>query len=190
MKRSWQLWALIGLAVLFIAVVLVVLHARTVNAPKGSNVQQDNTPFVLTSPAFAPGGSIPVKYTCKSDDVSPPLRIKNIPPDTVSLALVLHDPDAPGGDFLHWIMWNINPNQTVIGGNSVPDGAAQGTNDFGRAQYGGPCPPSGTHRYVFDLYALSTKLNLPAGANRQQFEHAIENYIVAQTTLIGTFQAE
>lgn len=153
-------------------------------------MEQDNTPFGLASPAFAPGGSIPAKYTCKGDDISPPLEIKNVPPDTVSLALILHDPDAPAGDFLHWAVWNINPGQHVIAENTVPAGAVQGTNDFGNSHYGGPCPPAGTHHYVFDLYALNTKLSLPAGANRQQFEHAIGNYIVAQTTLTGTFTAE
>lgn len=188
-KRTWQLVALSGLAVICVAILIVIVHARTVTAPKGVNMQQDTTPLTLSSPAFRNGAVIPTKYTCKGDDISPPLEISNIPPDTVSLVLIVHDPDAPNGDFLHWTLWNINPSQPVITEGTAPTGAVEGRTDFGKSQYGGPCPPSGTHHYEFDLYALNTKLDLSAGASRQQLERAIQTYIIARTTLTGLVSA-
>ena len=107
----------------------------------------------LLSPAFKHNDSIPSKYTCDGADVNPPLVIENAPLSTKSLALIVDDPDAPVGTWVHWVVWNIGPTTSEIGENMVPSGAQQGINDFRKHNYGGPCPPSGTHRYFFKLYA-------------------------------------
>lgn len=145
--------------------------------------------FMLTSPAFEDDQAIPEKYTCKGEDISPPLAISGTPDAAQCLALILHDPDAPVGDFLHWTVWNIAPETVTIDENSVPAGALQGKTDFGHAHYGGPCPPSGTHRYIFELYALDEKLDLAVGSNREELEEALEGHVLAETRLTGTFSA-
>ncbi|MBI3624398.1 YbhB/YbcL family Raf kinase inhibitor-like protein [Candidatus Saccharibacteria bacterium] len=141
----------------------------------------------LSSSAFKDGASIPVKYTCKGDNVSPAFRIDGVPEKTLSLALIMHDPDAPSGDFLHWTVWNINPATSQITENSLPAGAVQGLTDFGQASYGGPCPPSGTHHYHFDLYTLDTQLGLKSGATVAELRQHMQNHILVKTTLIGLF---
>ena len=143
----------------------------------------------LTSPAFADGDTIPAKYTCKGIDVSPPLDIQGVPVEAASLAIVMHDPDAPHGDFLHWSVWNLNTDIISLGEDELPDNAMQGTNDFGQTDYRGPCPPSGMHHYVFDLYALDTELDLSEGADREELMDAINDHLVAQASLTGTFDA-
>lgn len=142
----------------------------------------------ITSSAFSHKGPIPSKYTCDGENINPPLEISDVPPGAKSLALICEDPDAPGGTFVHWVVWNINPQTTEIGEGKVPVGASQGTNDFGRSGYSGPCPPGGTHRYFFQLVALDTTLNLPSGATRQDLEKAMGGHILAQAELVGTYQ--
>jgi Raf kinase inhibitor-like YbhB/YbcL family protein len=110
-----------------------------------------------------------------------------VPPNAKSLVLIVDDPDAPMGTFTHWLLWNIDPKIKEIKENSVPADAIIGTNDFGKTAYGGPCPPSGVHRYYFKVYALNTVLDLPAGANRSQLEKAIEGYILDYGELMGKF---
>jgi Raf kinase inhibitor-like YbhB/YbcL family protein len=147
------------------------------------------TDFKLSSPVFDYEQVIPVKYTCKGQNISPPLEIRATPENALSLALILHDPDAPSGDFLHWTMWNIDPGIFRISENSVPKGADQGLNNFGNISYGGPCPPSGTHRYVFDLYALNIILNLKSGCSLPDLERAMQDHIIDRTKLIGLVSA-
>jgi Raf kinase inhibitor-like YbhB/YbcL family protein len=154
---------------------------------------EDTTPHMkLTSAAFKDGTNIPTQYTCKGDNVSPPLNIVDVPKNTQSLALIMHDPDAPAGDFLHWMMWDIPPGTQTIGANSVPVGAVQGSTGFGENHYGGPCPPSGsgTHRYIFELYALNSQLNLNSDTPREKLEEAMKNHILEKTTLTGTVAAD
>lgn len=139
----------------------------------------------LTSPAFANKTMIPKKYTCQGEDINPLLKIEGIPQETVSLVLINDDPDAPGGTWDHWIVINIAPTQTIAE-NSVP--GTQGKNSWGRNDYGGPCPPSGTHRYFFKLYALDTQLNLSEGASKKEVENAIKGHILEQTELIGLYE--
>jgi Raf kinase inhibitor-like YbhB/YbcL family protein len=141
----------------------------------------------VSSPAFPPDGAIPVLFSCKGEDVNPPLKIQGIPPATRSLVLIFDDPDAPGGLFTHWIVWNIPPSTSGIAQKSVPAGGIEGTNDFGRKGYGGPCPPSGTHRYVFHVLALKEKLALGAGAKRGALEKAIAGRVLARGELTGRF---
>jgi Raf kinase inhibitor-like YbhB/YbcL family protein len=146
--------------------------------------------FRLTSPAFADGAIIPDHYTCKGKNVSPPFGVTGTPGSAASLALILHDPDAPSGDFLHWTMWNVPANITAISENTLPSGALTGMTDFGEVRYGGPCPHAGTHHYVFDLYALDVdKLPLQSGATRQALQDAIQGHVLAQTSLTGLFSA-
>ncbi len=141
----------------------------------------------LTSPAFGDNGMIPAKYTCDGDDINPELLVEGIPKEAKSLVLIMDDPDAPVGTWDHWIVFNI-PLVSKIEENSVPSGAVQGTNSFRKLDYGGPCPPSGTHRYMFKLYALDATLDLAEGANKADVENAMEGRILAQTKLIGLYK--
>lgn len=149
----------------------------------------DDMSFRLASPAFAEGDEIPMRYTCRGENFSPPLTISGVPKGAARLALVMHDPDAPNGDFLHWTLWHLNPDLREIPENTVPDDALQGMTGAGTIGYMGPCPPSGTHQYIFNLYALDTMMNLPDGTRRDELMQAIDNHVVAQTSLSGTFSA-
>ena len=144
----------------------------------------------MTSSAFSDGGKIPKKYTCDNSNVSPPLRIENLPKAVKSLALIVDDPDAPGRTWTHWLLWNIDPKATEIREDSVPQNAVQGTSDFGSARYGGPCPPSGAHRYYFKAYALDTTISLPGSAKKAALEKAMAGHIVAKGSLMGTYSRE
>jgi Raf kinase inhibitor-like YbhB/YbcL family protein len=140
----------------------------------------------ITSSAFQEGANIPSKFTCDGADTSPPLQIADIPSGAKSLALIVDDPDAPSGLFSHWIVWNMTPQTSAIGEGNTPNGV-QGTNDFGKSGYGGPCPPSGTHRYYFKIFALDRELNLPFGAKRGQLDAAMKSHVVAQGQLMGRY---
>ena len=144
--------------------------------------------FKLSSPAFGHNGYIPTKYTCDGDDVNPPLKIENVPSSAKSLAMIVDDPDAPGKTWVHWVLWNIPPATTEIREDSIPKGAEQGMNDFGKNPYGGPCPPSGTHRYFFKLYALDTILSLSARLTKSGLEGAMRGHIIGQTELLGLYR--
>lgn len=142
----------------------------------------------ISSTAFAHNGPVPSKYTCDGEDVNPPLAIENVPAKTKSLALIVDDPDAPAGVWVHWVVWNISPLTTEIRENTVPKGASQGMTDFRKRKYNGPCPPSGTHRYFFKLYALDSTVTLDPSANKAAVESAIKGRILAQTELIGLYK--
>ena len=142
----------------------------------------------ITSPVFPQNGMIPSKFTCDGANVSPTLSIADIPEKTRSLALIVDDPDAPKGTWVHWVVWNIGPGTTDIPANSVPGGALQGTNDFGKQSYGGPCPPSGTHRYFFKLYALDIPLSLKSGATKAQLEEAMKGHVLEKAEMIGLYR--
>jgi Raf kinase inhibitor-like YbhB/YbcL family protein len=146
----------------------------------------------LFSPAFSEGEPIPQKYTCDGEDMSPALEWADVPNGTKSFALIVDDPDAPGGLFLHWLIWNIpGTEKGTADGVGDADGSAsgglQGRNGFGRLGYGGPCPPGGTHRYFFHLYALDAVLDAPAGASRERVERAMQGHILAQAELMGRY---
>jgi len=138
----------------------------------------------LTSPAFEAKGIIPQKYTCQGQDINPPLIIEQVPDEAESLALIVEDPDAPAGNWIHWIVYGI-PVIDRIQENSVP--GTQGRNDFDKLDYGGPCPPSGVHRYFFRLYALDTTLDLEEGINKDTLVNAMEDHILDQAELVGRF---
>ena len=142
----------------------------------------------LTSDVFTDGGSIPSRFTCDGDDVNPPLHISNVPEGTESLALIVDDPDAPAGDWVHWLVWNIHPGTSRIDEGTVPRDGVEGLTDFNRNGWGGPCPPSGTHRYPFKLYALDTMLDLPETVTKKDLEAAMQDHILAQTVHVGTYR--
>ncbi len=140
----------------------------------------------ITSSAFQEGGNIPSKFTCDGSDTSPPLQIAGVPPGAKSLVLIADDPDAPGGLFTHWLIWNISPQTSSIPEGSAPKGV-QGANDFGKSGYRGPCPPPGTHRYSFKIFALDRELDLHNGAKRTQVDSAMKGHIVAQGEHVGRY---
>jgi Raf kinase inhibitor-like YbhB/YbcL family protein len=159
-------------------------------ATKMTHPQAD---IALTSSAFRFGERIPTEYTADGRNVSPPLKWDGVPAGAKSLALTCEDPDAPKGLFAHWVAFNLSPDTTELGEGvpakeSLPDGTAQGVNGFGNPGYGGPSPPAGKpHRYAFHLYALDEKLNLPAGATREQLTSAMQGHVIAQGELTGTY---
>lgn len=142
----------------------------------------------ISSPAFAAGGAIPALYTCDGKDVSPPLTFRGIPPGAKSLALIVDDPDAPVGDWVHWVVWNIPPGLDGMGEGAVPPGALQGPNGWNRNRYGGPCPPSGVHRYFFRLYALDAKFSLSPSTGKGALEKAFAGHVLARAELMGTYR--
>lgn len=145
----------------------------------------DKATLKISSPAFEHNGHIPEKYTCDGYNVSPPLAIGEIPKSTISMVLIVEDPDAPVGTFDHWIVWNIQPTE-VIGEGTVPGVTAKNSN--GERKYTGPCPPSGTHRYFFKVFALDTKLNLDDNANKKMVEGALNDHVLAYGEIIGLYK--
>lgn len=146
----------------------------------------------VTSTAFADGAMIPAKYTCDGANVSPPLAWTNIPTGAKTVALICDDPDAPARVWVHWVLYDLPANVASLPEAVPPDkqlgsGAKQGSSDFGKIGYGGPCPPSGTHRYFFKLYALDTELPLAPGATKPQLIEAMKGHILAEGQLVGKY---
>lgn len=146
----------------------------------------------LTSTAFNEGDTIPKKYTCDGQDVSPPLTWSDVPGGTETFALIADDPDAPGGTWVHWVLYNIPAGTTSLqegapASKTLSDGSVQGINDFKKTGYGGPCPPGGTHRYFFKLYALSGSVDIGGGATKEQLVTAMKGKILGETRLMGTY---
>lgn len=149
--------------------------------------------FQLTSPAFREGSMIPDKYSKKGGNISPPLAWQEAPEGTKTFALIVDDPDAPSGAFVHWLLYGIPADtaelpEGILSTDALADGSRQGRNGFGDIGYGGPQPPSGTHRYFFHLYALDYIPALPEGANRDELDAALQDHIVAEARLMGRYQ--
>ena len=140
----------------------------------------------ITSSAFQQGANIPSKFSCDGPNTSPPLQISDVPGEAKSVVLIVDDPDAPSGLFTHWAVWNISPQTSTIAEGSTPKGV-HGTNDFGKSGYGGPCPPSGAHRYYFKIFALDRELDLPVGAKRSQLDAAMKGHVIAHGELMGRY---
>ena len=156
--------------------------------------QKEGKPMDLSvrSGAFNQGGTIPSKFTCDGSDVSPPLSWTKGPQDTVSYALIADDPDAPAGTWVHWVIYNVPAAKTSLAENvakakKLDDGSMQGMNDFRKIGYGGPCPPGGTHRYFFKVYALNAALKVEPGLTKKQLLKEMEGHILAQGELMGTY---
>ena len=146
----------------------------------------------IKSQAFTQGGLIPSKHTCDGQDVSPPLTWSGAPAGTQGFAVISDDPDAPAGTWVHWVIWNIPAGTQALEENvpkleAPPNGARQGTNDFRRVGYGGPCPPSGTHRYFFRLYALDAPVDLKSTATKRELEKAMQGHVLARAELMGKY---
>ncbi len=142
----------------------------------------------LSSSVFKAGSVIPALYTCDGRNTNPPLTFEFVPQRAQSLVLIVDDPDAPGGTWLHWSVWDIQPSIKEIAANSVPLGAREGVTSFGTAGYGGPCPPSGTHRYFFKLYALDVALSLKNGASIAELEVAMSRHVIDRAELVGVYE--
>ena len=146
--------------------------------------------FVLESEAFENGGIIPRKYGYKNGNNSPPLKISGVPENTSSLVLIMDDPDAMGAVgkvWVHWVLWNIDPNTTELKENSIPSDCVEGETDFGEIGYGGPAPPDKEHTYIFKLYALDQKLDAKKNSTKKQIEEAMNNHIIAETEFKGRY---
>ena len=139
----------------------------------------------ITSPDFKHNEFIPRKFTCQGEDINPALIIESIPKEAKSLAMIVDDPDAPMGTWVHWVVYDIGVVERIEE-NSIP--GKQGSNNFGRKNYGGPCPPSGTHRYFFKIYALDQMLNLKEGLSKQELEKAMQGHILEKAELIGLYR--
>lgn len=173
--RLWILSLLLALTIPFLTI--------TVN--KETEKMESLT---ISSPAFSHGAAIPARYTCDGADSSPPLVFGKIPQAAQMLALIMDDPDAPAGTWVHWVVWNIPVQTFQIPENGLPLGASQGRNDWKRNSYGGPCPPSGTHHYYFRLYALDTPLQIASSSTKADLERAMQGHILAKGELMGTYR--
>jgi len=168
---------------------LAVLTWQTAQADhKGG----DMNAISVSSVAFGSMQAIPPKFTCNGENVSPPLSWKGIPERSKSIVLLCDDPDAPGGTWVHWVCYDIPASVDSLGegvpaGYALPCGGKQGSNDFHSTGYGGPCPPSGTHRYFFKVYCLDVVLNLPAGKTKRDIERAMSGHVLATGVLVGTY---
>lgn len=144
--------------------------------------------IMVSSSEFGDGETIPERFTCDGEDVSPPLEFADVPADAAELALVVEDPDAPSGTFVHWVIWGIDPELPSLGVGEVPAAVTQGGTDFGGEGYGGPCPPAGNpHRYVFTVFALSEPLDLAAGASAGELRDAVAGVVVAEGSFMGLY---
>ncbi len=165
---------------------------ETTRIPEGKK-EAEKMAIKITSPAFDQGGMIPSKYTADGQNISPPLKWEDVPEGTTTIALISDDPDAPMGTWVHWVMWNIPPDKKELSENvppdkRLPDGSIQGITDFRKPGYGGPAPPSGTHRYFFKVYALDMKLDLPDNSTKADLVKAMQGHILAQGELMGKYK--
>jgi Raf kinase inhibitor-like YbhB/YbcL family protein len=144
----------------------------------------ENNHLIVESPEFSQNGHIPLQYTCDGENINPPIEITNIPEDTKSLALIMEDPDAPSGTYTHWLLWNVQPNEKITQRTSI---GVSGINSFGKTGYGGPCPPSGTHRYYFKVFALDKPLTIVAGEDKNSLLEAMEGHVLATGELVGRY---
>lgn len=140
----------------------------------------------ISSSAFAEQESIPSKYTCDGSDTIPPMKFDGVPQGAASLVLIMDDPDAPRGTWDHWVVWNIPPRTTEVAEGKTPSGVV-GKNSWGKNAWGGPCPPDRQHRYFFKLYALDTKLELPASAGKADLEKAMKSHVLIEAQLVGVY---
>jgi hypothetical protein len=183
--------------VIIVVIIILVLTAFIIYKYSGKhtttfsdqNQQKINTttPMTISSPAFLDTQAIPKQYTCDGNGTNPPLQFLGVPSEAKSLALLVEDPDAPMGTWIHWLMWNIPPKVVQIDENSVPQQAVQGQGSSGQNVYGPPCPPSGIHHYIFTVYALDSELKLPSYSTVENLQAAMQGHIIDQAQLIGVY---
>jgi Raf kinase inhibitor-like YbhB/YbcL family protein len=172
---------------IFLAIVLLFSLKRPTIIKKRAAKPVQQTPMTIASPSFEDNSLIPSKYACDGANINPPLMFGSIPPKAKSIALVMTDPDAPGGTFTHWIIYNMPTTTTKIDENSVPADSQEAQNSFGKKEYGGPCPPSGTHHYIFTLYALDSIISIPDEADVSDIEKVIQSNSLEQAILTGLY---
>jgi len=192
-------WVLQGIEYLILSIGTLYFVSHKNNTPTNQKTVQEindvytlpmqDSTFFIHSPAFQNGQRIPSKYTCDGDDVPPPLALENIPQYTVSLVLIVDDPDAPSGTWDHWILFNI-PKDTTRIAEDIAQTGTHGKTSWGNTSYGGPCPPHSTHRYFFKIYALDTNLRLPEGSTKEEVLEAMKGHILKQSELMGTYTRE
>ena len=166
-------------------------NSKLANKPQKTETKLEvkKKSMIITSSAFKNNSKIPSKYTCDGENINPPLEFSDIPKETNSLVLIMDDPDAPSKTWVHWVLYSIPPSTAKIGENSAAEGI-QGITDFGTEGYGGPCPPSGTHRYFFKLYALDTILDAPSGLTKQQVLEKVRDHVIEETELVGLYNKQ
>lgn len=182
------------LTALAVALLMIVASGCSKKS-KGNDQEQGAMDLKITSTAFEQGDTVPVKYTCSGEDISPPLSIEGAPEGTRSFALIMDDPDAPGQIWVHWVVANLPDSVTSIpegASGALPGAAVEGVNSWEKTGYGGPCPPPGhgVHHYYFKLYALDTTLDVDATATKGEVVNAMSGHILAQAELMGTFERE
>lgn len=198
-SKSLPIWGLslggLGICIVLVGCQSAVLSDQSINTTdftptitRPTITQINHNTMQLTSSAFHHLDLIPSKYTCDGENIPPPLFISDVPDNTKSLAVVVDDPDAPGGDWVHWLVWDLNPQLVEIDSDKLPQAAVVGLNDFGQQSWGGPCPPSGTHRYQFTLYAVDTLLALENTTTKPQLLTALKGHILDQTMLVGLYK--
>jgi len=158
-----------------------ILSLYTINNSVGKGIMR------IESTTFKHSESVPKKFTCDGENINPELSIGDVPEGTKSLALIVDDPDAPVGLWVHWVVWNISPETKTIKEHSVPKGAMEGATSAGKPGYRGPCPPDGEHRYFFKLYALDTEINLPPDADKDALEEEMVGHVLDKAELIGLY---
>lgn len=166
---------------------LIFVFANSCAAYEKSEKEKGGVSMKITSPEFENNALIPKKFTCQGEDINPGLIIEDIPDGTKGLALIMDDPDAPMGTWVHWVVFNV-PVIDRIEEDSIP--GKQGLNDFGRQDYGGPCPPSGTHRYFFKVYAVDTEFDISEGITKGDLEEAMEGHVLDKAELIGLYKKQ
>ena len=173
-------------------IVALVIGALAINNSSllltNSELPLISTDMQISSPSFSNSDPIPSKFTCDGENINPKLEFNNIPEDTVSLALIMYDPDSPIGDWVHWTLWNIPSHSPGIEQDSTPFEATAGMTTFDEIGYGGPCPGTGEHRYIFELYALSDKVGLDSTASREDLMAKITDITIEKAELIGTYK--
>lgn len=184
MKRWYR-----GVLVILVLGSIILIYFRNFRTVSTDSNNILPTTMRMSSTDFADGGAIPSRYSCDGDDTSPPLSITGVPNEALTLVLIMDDPDASSGRWDHWLLFNINAHDDSLA--SLPAGAAipgtSGLNSWSREGYGGPCPSSGSHRYIFTLYALDVALDLHSGASRRQIEAAMQGHVIAQASLMGRY---
>ena len=172
------------LMLIFLIIILLCVLFLFINSNK--NIMQQGK-ILLTSPDFANNQNIPRQYSCDGVNINPTLIINNVPNGTKGMAIIVDDPDAFMGSWIHWLIWNIPANTSRISAGSAPLGSIEGINGFGNNKYEGPCPPKGTHRYLFKLFALDTPLNLDKNSKKADLENAMKGHVLDQTELTGLY---
>lgn len=194
-EHMLTLWCSFKFHILWFALALFLAACSAAGrqeAVSGASEEGATMAIQISSLAFEDGAAIPKIYSCDGDDISPPLSWENVPAGTESLALIVDDPDAPVGTWVHWVAYDIPPEsaglpEDVPTAGDLPGGGTQGNNSWKRSGYGGPCPPGGTHRYFFKLYALDTVLGLAEGTTKDQLLQAMEGHVLDEGQLMGTY---